>query len=440
VIAILLVWGAAGSSAAAHFVWLECTNEVEGARANVYFSEGPHPGESHLIDRIAHCQVWQKSTGGQERVLELVVQEMGEQAALTASCQNPHTTRLELVCDYGLFSRGDQTMLLAYFAKHLPPLGSDACRELARSDRLSLDIVPQRQDGSLLLTVYWQGSPAAAVEVTVVPMDGEAAQYTTDSLGEIRVPLPSGPCAVRARYAEPHRSGERDGRKFQGALTYSTLTFQCDDQVLSAGELLAQARASRAVWEDFPGFRAMALVRGHGASQRGTLTIAADGSVTLEGMSSHAADDAVEHLESLAMHRLSGDAGSEPVEFVEEVAEHPLGRLIRFAGDDAMLSTYRVSGDVITQVNRQPGATRFTINVLDVHRDREGKYLPRSFQVGTWDTTTGELLSSVTHLHTWCRVGSFELPSRIVVVRTTSEGNSTVEVQLSQHELLSAAP
>jgi len=203
----------------------------------------------------------------------------------------------------------------------------------------------------------------------------------------------------------------------------------------SASSLLRQASEARAVWHDFPGFTAQLAIHTDEHSQQCRLLVSADGEVKLEGAA--ATDDAVvQAVQSLVMHRLAGSERRDEASFVDERQEHPLGRLIKLNSEDEMHSAFRVRGDVLTQVNRSAGDSRFTINVLDVTRNVEGKYLPHVYAVSYWDSATGALRSTSTSYNTWTRVGKFDLPATVLSVGAQENACRVKRLEFTHHKLL----
>lgn len=226
--------------------------------------------------------------------------------------------------------------------------------------------------------------------------------------------------------AASNRAGEEDGKKRPAP---------SPEQTPSAKELLGRARNARATWADFPGFSAkMKLETGEKAAT-GEIAVSADGSVRLQGFDKIDTKAAQARLDSLMQHRFAGGGPAEEVVYVDEPAKHPLGSLLRFEDDEKLHSAYRVKDDVITEVNRETGPVRFTISVLEVSRNLEGKYLPRAFNVTFWDVATGALSSTESHLNLWKRVGPFDLPERLLIVSGDKNGKRALLCELSDHQL-----
>jgi uncharacterized protein DUF3386 len=221
------------------------------------------------------------------------------------------------------------------------------------------------------------------------------------------------------------------------ATTCLAMASEAAESELPARELLAKARRARAVWLDFPGFRARLEVKLPGQQAVGHVTVTASGDVKLADFPADFDTAAVQsYLESLVGHRLADPESTDDVEYVAEDKTHPLGRLIKFVGDEKLHSSYRIRDDVVTEVNRQMGPTRFMIDVLEVERNAAGKYLPQVFTVSFWNSGSGALERTETHLNHWTPVGGFDLPRAVMLSRSSGEGSRVMQLSLSDHELL----
>ena len=111
----------------------------------------------------------------------------------------------------------------------------------------------------------------------------------------------------------------------------------------AATKLLADARAARAQWDHFSGFRARLEINVEGQVAKGTVEVSPKGKVTVQV--AEAAPEAVkwakDQLASLAAHRLDNSASADtPCAFLDENPDHPLGRAIRVL-EDEFHSSYR---------------------------------------------------------------------------------------------------
>lgn len=207
----------------------------------------------------------------------------------------------------------------------------------------------------------------------------------------------------------------------------------------TAEQMMIRAHKARAEWKNIPGFTADVIATRGNKRVKGKLTVTADLDVKLSLPDKEEAKWAQRSLESVVAHRRSSEGRKYNVEFANKNKHHPLGRLIKL-NEDLMGSVYRIKGDVITEVHRKMGkSSRFTITVTDVQRNKEGKYLPRSYSFSTWDTKTGNLKSNTTVHDTWKRVGKFDLPKRMLWVTTADDGKREVrQIELKNHKLLGA--
>jgi N-acetylneuraminic acid mutarotase len=136
---------------------------------------------------------------------------------------NSKASAIVLAHEYGVVNKGDGSFLLKYLAKqHVTPLPGK-WTAIDDAEHLPLEITPAWQGHTLVLTVNWQGKPAAATEVKVGGCSLEET-LTTDEKGIVRCePKSNGVLSIRAK-AVDQTSGELDGKKYDSIRTYSTLT------------------------------------------------------------------------------------------------------------------------------------------------------------------------------------------------------------------------
>ncbi len=203
----------------------------------------------------------------------------------------------------------------------------------------------------------------------------------------------------------------------------------------AATKLLADARAARALYSNFPGFRADIEVNLDGKATRGQVEISPKGKATLTLDNADAAKWAKGTLESIIAHRLSSGPDEEtPCAFADDDEHHPLGRAIRVL-DDEFHSSYRIRDRQVIVVNRNVPGARFTITVLKNIVTKENKFLPASYVVNTWDAKTDALTSSEAHHQTWQRIGEYDLPKETLSVKATAGKQVSRSLQLSNVHL-----
>lgn len=436
----------------AHFIWLDIAKVDENAgrqQVRLYFSEMPAPGDLHLIGRAAATKAWARQANGDSEQLEFAKSDRPDLAALVATWKSPQTASIEAVCDYGVYDRGGPGVLLQYYAKRLAGDWGAHGGKIARAERLTLDIVPAVQGDQLTLSVFYQGKPLPSAELVFIDSADQQKELRTDAQGLARVPFAAGRCAVRAAHVEADRSGERDGKKYNQTWHYCTLIADLpaaadtnatkESTEVPAAELLIRARAARAVWKQFPGFAADVIVTSESGPVTGKIKIDGDGNVSLDMPKSSISEWVEEQLNTLVQHRMpDGEVSEGTITYADGEHTHPLGRKIDL-GDASSGSIYRVKDDVIMEVNRNAGPLRFTISVLEITRNAENKYLPRSFTMNFFDATSGDLKTSLGYYNDWQRVGGFDLPKTILETGAQRGGARTRQILFQNCHLLDRA-
>ncbi len=220
---------------------------------------------------------------------------------------------------------------------------------------------------------------------------------------------------------------------FQGSMAGEAAE---SSRAVSAQQMMIRAHQARAEWNNFPGFTASLQVCRDGQSVSGRITVNHEGEIQLQLPDESGWEWVETSLRSVVAHRQPSADRKYDVQFADDETEHPLGRLIRL-NKDLMGSMYRIKGDVITEVHRKMGAQRFTISVLEVSRNQEGKYLPRTYSFSTWDAKRGDLLQNTTVHNSWKRVGNYDLPERLLWVITKNQGQREVrQIRFRDQRLL----
>lgn len=204
----------------------------------------------------------------------------------------------------------------------------------------------------------------------------------------------------------------------------------------SAEQWMVVAHEARATWDEFPGLHADLMVSIDGQRIAGEMSVTAEGQTSIVMDQSPIPDWVQRRVESLVRHRMPPPAERQfDVQFADQDARHPLGRLIRF-NHDPWQSVYRIDKDVITEVHRTMGESRFTITTLQNHHNSEGKQLPHVYTVSWWDAASGNLRSCEVVTNEWIRIGRWDLPARLLVIHTAEDGKREVrEVIFRNHRL-----
>src|SRR2546421_12805977 len=99
---VMLVVGAPANSARAHFLFARILPPAEGGRAvEVYFSELAEAGDSRLVNKVAHTQLWLQQTPGQFE--PLIVRKTPDR--LRAHLPSSGSVMVVGTCQYGVLAR-----------------------------------------------------------------------------------------------------------------------------------------------------------------------------------------------------------------------------------------------------------------------------------------------------------------------------------------------
>jgi uncharacterized GH25 family protein len=454
----LAVLAAVAVPARAHFIWIvpERGKERDKSTAQVVFSEDLKPDSNIPINKIAQTELFLLDNTATAAPLKWAEGK----GAYRVSVSGKGSQFVAGVCRYGVLTRGEGgPFLLMYYPKAYLnwPVKDGNTRGIFHNgwDRLALEILPVQKGGEPVFEVRWHGKPLAGAEVVVLtPGEEKGADYKTDREGRFTItqePQP-GVFGIRAKHVEA-KEGELDGKKYKEVRHYATLTFRlrgpdegdrppppAKPTALKADpeatRLLADARAARANWNDFPGFTADLEVNIDGKVSRGRVEVSARGKVKLDLGDEAAAAWARRLLASVVAHRTDNSADLQtPCAFADANADHPLGRAIRVLNDE-FHSSYRIRDRQVIVVNRHMKDTRFTITVLENALNEEKQFLPVSYVVNTWDLKADVLKRSEAHHQTWRRIGKFDLPLSETVVTAADGTLEARSMKLSNHKLL----
>jgi hypothetical protein len=435
--------------APAHFVWIVPAPAKDKVTARVIFSDTLRPDSPDLLKKIAHAKLFVRNPSGEATA----VKHTADKGALVVTVPpGPHAVLA--ICRYGVITRGGEPFLLNYYAKTFTGLDAKGARpgDFTHKtwDSFPLEVVPMRTKGGPAVRVLWHGKPLAGAEIVLlVPGKDEGVERTSDKEGLVKLEGGDKPgmYGVRARHVEK-KEGKHEGKAYRSVRHYATLTWAVGEPKppapagdkapkpdAGATRLLAEARAARAQWRDFPGFTADVEVNVGGKVSKGTVAVGPKGKVSLK-LEGEGKDWARRTLDSVVGHRLDNSAALKtPCAFADDGADHPLGRAVRVLNDE-FHSSYHIRDRQIVVVNRRAGPVRFTITVLENTLNAERRYLPVSYVVNTWDLKTDALQSSAAHHQTWQRVGAFDLPRTVLVVTASAGKQEARSIKLSNHRLL----
>jgi hypothetical protein len=440
----LLAW--LSSPTRAHYLFVRILPPAEGGRAaEVYFSELAEAGDPRFIEKLAQTQLWLQQRPGKFESLKV------HKASDRLRAWLPYTGSLVVVgeCRYGVLARPKQA---AFLLRHCPKAIAGNPDELNRMQphgKLPLEISATIDGDGFHLTVLSNGKPVPNAPLVAIDANLRNVKLSADAEGRAtwKPPAP-GNYSIYTRLTTKE-AGTYQGKDYQEIRDFATIAFtwplDCKDADPEAVALFEEALEARAMWKDFPGFRAAISGNLDGRPFEGTVAVDAKGKVEFSDsdptQEASVAGWVQEQLESIVQHRLAspqkpGSRGKPVLRFGETRTDHQLGRLLIFEGG-RFASSYRIKDKQIFVVNRHIGDENMTITVLDNDRNAEGRFLPRSYTVQYWDAGTGDLKRTDTVQDRWQRVDRWDLPAKRTATQATKAGLSVRSFTLTNHVLSS---
>jgi uncharacterized GH25 family protein len=206
----------------AHFLWLKTLAEGDQQQAFLFFGENTMDEAYHLPESLKDAKIWHRSADGERAELPAKAWEGGDRIGLGAPLADEPACVLEASEQYGVYG----TALLTYWAKHVRANSVEQFNAAGASNELKLDIVPQLEGDSLVLSVLWDGKPLVGAEVSLAVGAGEAVEKTTDDAGRVQLKLEGhGLVGVLTNRQERDAAGKLDEKPYDRRLDYSSLTF-----------------------------------------------------------------------------------------------------------------------------------------------------------------------------------------------------------------------
>jgi hypothetical protein len=427
-----------GRCACPFFVY---SHRPAGRAAEVFFSEQAEAGDPRFVAKIAHTKLWLLDGAGKTAPLKIV------QASDRLRAHLPVSGSVAVLgeCQYGVLHRPKQKpFLLRYYPKAIAGSPEDLNR-LPACGKVPLEIIAKFEGKRVTLSALRNGKPVPHAVFHTVNSSLQNEKLTADESSRVCWKPPTADT-----YSVYTSDTVTDVRKlgdeaYAEIREFATLAFTwpladkgADPKAVA---LFEEALATRAQWQGFPGFRARVEGKVDGRAFAGTVAVDGAGGVQLKTDDGAVQTWVKDQLESMAMHRGAGPASGSPkratpvLRFGDGEVDHPLGRLLIFEGG-RFASSYRVKDKQIAVVNRNIGKRNMTITVLDNDKNKDGKFLPRTYTVQYWDAATGALRSTEAIVDRWVRVGLWDLPTAHTVTVASGSGLSVRGFTLSKHELL----
>jgi hypothetical protein len=429
--------------AGAHFLFVRICPPAEGGRAaEVYFSELAAAGDPRFIDKVATSAFCVQTTPGEFRPLPM--RKLSDR--LRGHVPISGAVMVVGQLDYGVLNRPAQPpFLLRHYSKAVAGASTDVNRLAPKGT--PLEVVASFEGDRVLLAALLDGKPYLGATFTTVDSNLSGDDLKADADGRaIFTPTDPSVYSIYIRNVRP-TPGDHNGAKYKEVREFATLAFTwplvATGADAEAVKLFEDALAARAAWRDFPGFTAKIAGTVEDRPFEGSVTVAADGGVTLKLDEDVVNDWVQEQLESITMHRAasqtpSADRPTPVLRFADDHEDHPLGRLLAFEGGH-FATSYRVKDRQIKCVNRFLDGKNMTITVLDNQVNAEGQFLPRSYSVQYWDDPSDKLERTESVQELWTRVGKWDLPAEHTVTTSSDGGFSVRSMRLSNHQLLTSA-
>lgn len=224
----------ATAATSAHYLWiLPQTNDKGERLANVYFEEGPHPGDGYYLDPfVKDCKVWLR-TQDKDGVTTITMKEhFGKKKVrgkktrwLISKEEIPSPCAIDSYGKFGVYRYPNKLdVLLHYNARHLDVKSGQQLQAWARAEHLDADIVPGMIKNGVELQVLWKGKPAG---VRTLKVRGPIAKNVrTDKDGKVQVAL-SKPGLYRFQsYIELKEPGKENGKAYSVIRHHCTISMR----------------------------------------------------------------------------------------------------------------------------------------------------------------------------------------------------------------------
>ncbi len=201
-----------------HFIWVAKSNE-SGA-VHVYFGEGPHPDKAQFLLGLKDIKGWSIDADNAASPIQFEKRIEGENGWLEAKTGNGQPA-IDIDCRYGVFSRGDNKMMLHYGAKYVD---LQTMRKSRSSGELPLDVSLNAQDNATVVRVTFEGRPAVDCELEVVTGTNQPLHFKTDRDGQVKIEQSPQPEWLLTAKKVVNESGVSEGNPYDEIRYYCTMT------------------------------------------------------------------------------------------------------------------------------------------------------------------------------------------------------------------------
>lgn len=242
----------------AHSLWV-LVPQGESKTVKLWYSDHPEPGRASMIQRVINAKVWSVNSATNRQSVPVKKNEVtAETAEMTAGISS-NAQLLTAVCDIGVKQSRQRSQAAKppkevgqqdgkssqegtrprqagnrkpepptrewYFCKYATSevVAKNDSQELLKQETHRLDLVPQLDGQSLLVTVYFEGKPTPGAGISITDAKGERHRLTTDEHGKVTLNDASpGRYAIRSK-KELDESGELKGQAYEKTALVSSL-------------------------------------------------------------------------------------------------------------------------------------------------------------------------------------------------------------------------
>lgn len=211
----------------AHYLWITVQKAGEKQTVDLFFEEGPRPGDGQYLDPfIKRGTTWVRTGTGEAEPVKMAEVKQPGKRWLSTALQSTGPCGITSYGKWGVYRYGELDILLHYYAKHIRVDSAEGLGAFARARELELDLVPSVVGDKVEVLVMWKGKPAVGRTV-LVRGPGVRENPKTNEDGVIRFQIDQpGEYALRTSIELKGEKGTFEGKEYAEVRHHSTLTIK----------------------------------------------------------------------------------------------------------------------------------------------------------------------------------------------------------------------